>query len=137
MKPRTIIGVIFVVASLLKLACMWGLIHWTLLERISEDPIETYSGVFIILFVGAYLIYESFAKHSEEWEKNIVKTRTIIGALFVVGSLLKLASLWGIIRLSWLESMGDSAFETYFAVIIILLIGVGFILSGTKQEKLE
>jgi len=116
---------------------MWGLIHWTLLERISEDPIETYSGVFIILFVGAYLIYESFAKHSEEWEKNIVKTRTIIGALFVVGSLLKLASLWGIIRLSWLETMGDSAFETYFAVIIILLIGVGFILSGTKQEKLE
>lgn len=28
MKPRTVIGVLFVVASLLKLATLWGILLW-------------------------------------------------------------------------------------------------------------
>ena len=38
MKPRTVIGVIFVVASLLKLATLWGVLHWSWFETMSEGP---------------------------------------------------------------------------------------------------
>ena len=136
MKPRTIIGTILVVASLLKLACMWGLIHWTLLERIAEDPVETYAGTLIILLVGAYLIYESFATHSQKWEKGIVIARTVVGGLFVVGSLLKLASLWDLIRIDWLEGMVAGTFEAYLAVCIILFVGIALIYSGLKPKAI-
>ena len=36
MKPRTVIGILFVVASLLKLATLWGILHWSWFETISE-----------------------------------------------------------------------------------------------------
>ena len=38
MKPRTIIGIIFIVASLLKLATLWGILHWHWFETVSEGP---------------------------------------------------------------------------------------------------
>ena len=42
MKPRTVIGVIFVVASLLKLATLWGVLHWSWFETMSEGPWAMY-----------------------------------------------------------------------------------------------
>ena len=137
MKPRTIIGTIFVVASLLKLACMWGLINWPLLGRVPADPVETYTGTLLMLAIGIYLIYESHATHSEGWDERIVKTRTIIGGIFVIGSLLKLASLWGIVHIGWLEGMAGGAFETYLAVCLLLIIGIAFIYTGLKPKAKE
>ena len=50
MKPRTIIGIIFIVASLLKLAAMWGLIHWSFLESATEGPVAIYFAIFLLIF---------------------------------------------------------------------------------------
>jgi len=58
MKLRTFIGILFVLASLLKLASIWHIIHWTWLERPPEDPWELYVVPVIFILVGANLIYE-------------------------------------------------------------------------------
>ena len=42
MKPRTIIGLVFIVASLTKLATIWGIIEWEWFARVSEEPWVTY-----------------------------------------------------------------------------------------------
>ena len=36
MKPRTVIGILFVVASLLKLGTLWGILHWSWFETMSD-----------------------------------------------------------------------------------------------------
>ena len=38
MKPRTIIGIIFIVASLLKLATIWNIIHWNWFTQVTKHP---------------------------------------------------------------------------------------------------
>ncbi len=58
MKLKTIIGIILVLGSLLKLASIWHLIHWTWLERPPEEPWELYFVPVLLIFVGANLIYE-------------------------------------------------------------------------------
>lgn len=35
---KILIGIIFVVASLLKLAAMWNILHWSWFERVAEEP---------------------------------------------------------------------------------------------------
>ncbi len=55
MKPRTIIGIIFIVASLLKLATLWGIIHWSWFETLSEGPWAMYLCIFVLLYVGVHL----------------------------------------------------------------------------------
>ncbi len=59
MKPRTVIGVLFVVASLLKLATLWGILHWSWFETMSEGPWVMYFCIFILLCVGIHLIIAS------------------------------------------------------------------------------
>lgn len=54
---KLIIGIVFVVASILKLLTIWGIVHITLLERISDDPWAVYLASFILIIVGADLIY--------------------------------------------------------------------------------
>ena len=54
---RIILGIIFVVASLLKLATLWGLLHITLLERVADEAWATYLAPCILILVGADLIY--------------------------------------------------------------------------------
>ena len=49
MKPRTIIGVIFILASLLKLATMWGILHWSWFETMSEGKWAMYFSIFVLL----------------------------------------------------------------------------------------
>ena len=67
MKPRTIIGVIFVVASLLKLATLWGILHWSWFETISEGRWTMYFCIFILLYVGVHLIIDSYRRDPDQW----------------------------------------------------------------------
>ncbi len=55
---QLIIGIIFVVASLLKLLTLWGFLHISWLERISDEPWAVYSAPIILIIVGADLIYQ-------------------------------------------------------------------------------
>ena len=45
---KLIIRIVFVVASILKLLTIWGIVHITLLERISDDPWAVYLAPFIL-----------------------------------------------------------------------------------------
>ena len=60
MKPRTIIGLVLVVGGLVKLATIWGLIHWEWFETMSEGPWCMYFSIFVIMWVGAHLIVDKF-----------------------------------------------------------------------------
>jgi len=65
MKLRLFIGIILVVASLLKLATLWGLFHITWLERAAEEPWATYLAPCILILVGADCIYNALKKSKE------------------------------------------------------------------------
>ncbi len=65
MKLRLFIGIILVVASLLKLATLWGLFHITWLERADEEPWATYLAPSVLILVGADCIYNSLKKSKE------------------------------------------------------------------------
>ncbi len=67
MKPRTIIGVIFIVAGLLKLATLWGVLHWSWFETMSEGRWAMYFGIFIIMYVGVHLIIDSYRRDPDQW----------------------------------------------------------------------
>ena len=67
MKPRTIIGILFIVASLLKLATLWGILHWSWFETMTEGPWCMYFCIFVLLYVGVHLIIDSFRGDSDQW----------------------------------------------------------------------
>ena len=67
MKPRTIIGLLFVVASLLKLASLWDILHWSWFETMSEGPWAMYFCIFILLYVGVHLIIDSYRRDPDQW----------------------------------------------------------------------
>ena len=67
MKPRTVIGVLFVVAGLLKLATLWGILHWSWFETMSEGPWAKYFCIFILLWVGVHLIIDSYRRDPDQW----------------------------------------------------------------------
>ena len=67
MKPRTIIGIIFIVASLLKLATIWGIIHWSWFANVTESPWATYFYIFVVLYVGVNLIINSYRRDPDQW----------------------------------------------------------------------
>ena len=64
MKLRLCMGVILVVASLLKLATLWGIVDSEWLNRTAEEPWATYFAPVILIIVGASLIYD-FCKAKE------------------------------------------------------------------------
>ena len=66
MKLRAFIGVIFIVASLLKLATMWNILHIDWLSNIADDPWAAYFPPLLLIFVGASLIYD----YVREKDKN-------------------------------------------------------------------
>ena len=67
MKPRTIIGLLFVVASLLKLASLWDILHWSWFETMSEGPWAMYFCISILLYVGVHLIIDSYRRDPDQW----------------------------------------------------------------------
>ena len=62
MTRRTIIGIVFIVAALLRLADMWGIIqlNW-------EHSWTEYFGPVLLLYIGAELIIYSFNKKPSQW----------------------------------------------------------------------
>ena len=62
MTRRTIIGIIFIVAALLRLADMWGIfqLNW-------DHSWTEYFGPVLLLYVGAELIIYSFKKNPSQW----------------------------------------------------------------------
>ena len=67
MRPRTIIGIIFIVASLLKLATIWGFVHWSWFAQVTEQPWATYFCIFVVLYVGVHLIIDSYRRDPDQW----------------------------------------------------------------------
>ena len=64
MTRRTIIGIIFVLAALLKLAGMWNIIH---LEWLWNQPWTEYIGPAILLFIGMHLIVYGLSHSHNLW----------------------------------------------------------------------
>ena len=67
MKPRTIIGIVFIVASFIKLATIWGIIKWDWFTRISEEPWVTYFCICLLIYVGVSLIIDSYRRDPDQW----------------------------------------------------------------------
>ena len=67
MKPRTIIGIVFIVASFTKLATIWGIIKWSWFARVSEEPWVTYFTICLMIYVGVSLIIESYRHDPDQW----------------------------------------------------------------------
>ena len=67
MKVRTIIGIVFIVASLTKLAIIWGLIEWSWFARVSEEPWVTYFCICLLIYVGVSLIVDSYRRDPDQW----------------------------------------------------------------------
>ena len=57
MKRRTIVGIIFIVAALLKLFHMWGIFN---LDWLWWQPWTEYFGPLVLLYIGTELIIYSF-----------------------------------------------------------------------------
>lgn len=87
MKPRAIIGIIFFVVSLLKLATIWGFIHWCWFAQVTEQPWATYFCIFVVLYVGVHLIIDihTFCGGIELFVPThvnvVVKSRSFIGGV--------------------------------------------------------
>ena len=64
MTRRTIIGIIFIVAALLKLASMWNIIQ---IDWLWQRPWTEYFGVFVILYVGIELVIYGYTHNPDQW----------------------------------------------------------------------
>ena len=64
-----------------------------------------------------------------------MKAKTIIGIIFIVASLIKLASLFHLIHLSWLERASDQPESVYFAPILLIFIGCAFIIDDIQNKR--
>jgi len=64
MKRRTIVGIIFIAAALLRLIDMWGICH---LEFTGQQPWTTYFGVFLVLYIGIELVISSYQQDPDQW----------------------------------------------------------------------
>ena len=67
MKPRTIIGIVFILASLTKLVVIWGFIKWEWFSRVSEEPWTTYFCICLLIYVGVNLIIDSYRRDPDQW----------------------------------------------------------------------
>ena len=62
MNRRKIIGIIFIVAALLKLADMWGIIHLDWAHSWTE-----YFGPVLLLYIGIELLIYNFSHNPSQW----------------------------------------------------------------------
>jgi len=157
MIAKILIGIIFVVASLLKLATLAGLIHLSWFEHMSGNPWADYFAPLLILYVGTVEIIEGIRHDSDHYSQQpdslpedgkmpycTIKSRKsnkytiakiIIGLLFVIASLLKIATMMNLIHLSWFERIPDNPLGAYFTPILILLIGIGLVIDAIKNNR--
>ncbi len=64
MNRRTLFGIIFVVAALLKLGDMWGIIN---LDWLWQHPLSAYFGPLLILYIGIELIISRYEHYRGQW----------------------------------------------------------------------
>ena len=55
--------------------------------------------------------------------------RTIIGIIFIVAALLRLADMWGILQLNW-----DHSWTEYFGPLLLLYIGIELVIYGFSHN---
>ena len=67
MKLRTIIGTIFIAASLTKLACLLDILNWPWFKRVTEEPWAPYFAIAILIYVGVNLILEDLLHNRDRW----------------------------------------------------------------------
>ena len=121
-------------ASLIKLATLWGIIHLSWLDKVSEDSNAVYFSIVIILIVGFSLIIDDLRKGKQN-KYLLLKLRGIVGILLVIPCLLKLAVMWGFLHLSWFESLSTSPWEVYLAIGVMLYIGFWLIIDGFRSDR--
>ena len=78
MKPRTIIGLVFIVASLTKLATIWGIIEWSRFARVSEEPWVTYFCIGMLIYVGVSLIIDCLVAQKSLLKDNSLTLRAAV-----------------------------------------------------------
>ena len=64
-----------------------------------------------------------------------MKLRLCMGVILVVASLLKLATLWGIVDIAWLNRTAEEAWATYFAPVILIIVGASLIYDFCKAKE--
>ena len=69
MKIKTIFGIIFIVASLIKLASLLHLIHVSWLERVSDDPDSVYFAPILLIFIGGSFILDDICNKDKDKNK--------------------------------------------------------------------
>lgn len=67
MSRRTIIGIVFIVAALLKLADMWGIVHLNWDHSWTE-----YFGPLLLLYIGIELVIYGFSHNPSQWLRRQV-----------------------------------------------------------------
>lgn len=61
--------------------------------------------------------------------------RIIIGVIFIVASLLKIATLTNIIQISWLERLPEEPWAIYGIPFILIMVGLDLINQGIKNNQ--
>lgn len=131
---RGIMGLILVVASIIKLATMWGIMHLSWLENATQEPGVYYFAIAILIFVGLHLIVEGFkGYHANSY--IIKKLKIVVGIIMVVGFSLKLVVMLGLVHLSWLENESSDSIGLYLALFIILYLGCWLIIDGFRNDR--
>lgn len=131
---RGIMGLILVVASIIKLATMWGIMHLSWLENATQEPGVYYFAIAILIFVGLHLIVEGFkGYHANSY--IVKKLKIVVGIIMVVGFSLKLVVMLGLVHLSWLENESSDSIGLYLALFIILYLGCWLIIDGFKNDR--
>lgn len=64
MTRRTIVGTIFIVAGLLKLASMWNVLQ---LEWLWQQPWTDYFVAFLLLYFGSVMVINGFRHNRDQW----------------------------------------------------------------------
>ena len=67
MTKRTIIGIILIVAALMKLATMWDIFHLDWFDWLWQQSWSAYLAPVLLLIVGINLIISSYRRNPEQW----------------------------------------------------------------------
>ena len=67
MTRRTIIGIVFIFAAVMKLVSMWGIFHLDWFDWVWNHPWAEYLGPVLLLIIGVELIVSSYQRNPEQW----------------------------------------------------------------------
>lgn len=67
MTRRTIIGIIFILAAMMKLVSMWGIFHLDWFDWVWQHPWAEYLAPALLLIIGIKLIVSSYQRNPSQW----------------------------------------------------------------------